>query len=310
MRQVFLTFDTEDFISENSISSLRSLLLCLRKHSFKAIFFVTGHMAEKLKGQNETIRLLEEHEIGYHSSSHSVHPTIFEFTDVENYEEAYKNALLRETSHINPLNGRIEGPGGIFSVRSLCSDREIRAYRAPGFCWSPPHSEALRDLGLRFDFSSKIAPIPIFYKGLTFYPYPTLLEWQGRPQEYRTFLSSALRRKFTVMGLHPSLFVNQDDWDAIYKKGNPDQIPPPHPRTSSEFKSRMQSLNLFLEQARRVERTGLIKVTSDLKNADANLTVSRKQVEDIFEFSMRWPRRVFKYEPRYLRNHFLKFFAM
>src|SRR3990172_8970078 len=116
MGQVLLTFDTEDFISENSVSSLRMLLLRLRKHGFKALFFLTGHIAEQLKGEDEVIHLLEEHEIGYHSSSHSVHPTIFEFTDVEDYEEAYKNAILRETSHINPLNGHIEGEGGILTV--------------------------------------------------------------------------------------------------------------------------------------------------------------------------------------------------
>lgn len=310
MGQVLLTFDTEDFISENSISFLHSLLLCLNKYDFKALFFVTGHMAERLQDYPEITSLLREHEVGYHSSSHSVHPTIFEFTDVERYKDAYDAALVRENSHINPLNGQIEGKGGIFSVRSLCSNKEIVAFRAPGFCWSPPHSEALRDMDLTFDFSANIDSIPIFHKGLTFYPYPTLLEWQGRVSDYRVFLSSAVRRKFTIIGLHPSLFVNQNDWDSIYQAGNPKSLTCPRPRTDSEFKSIFKSFDLLLKRAKRIERIGLIEVVADLKKSETNLTLTKNQVEEICEHSLRWPRRVFKYEPKYIRNHFFEFFAI
>ena len=148
-------------------------------------------MAERLEGHAGITSLLEEHEIGFHSSSHSVHPTIFEYTDVASYEKAYEIALVRETSHINPLNGQMEGKGGIFAVRSILGDKEIVAYRAPGFCWSPPHTEALRDLGVKFDFSSILAPTPVFYKGLTFYQssYGAIhdltlgVQWKGQKEK-------------------------------------------------------------------------------------------------------------------------------
>jgi len=310
MHQVLLTFDTEDFISENSIWFLHSLLLCLEKYDFQALFFVTGHMAERLKDHKEITSLLEEHEIGYHSSSHSIHPTIFEFTDVESYEKAYETSLIRETSHINPLNGQIEGKGGIFAVRSLCRNREITAYRAPGLCWSPPHSEALRDMGLEFDFSTKIAPIPVFYKGLTFYPYPVVREWQGRLSDYRVFLSSALKRNVTVVALHPDFFVNQSNWDSIYHEGNPKSIASPFPRATSKFNSMFHSFELFLKRAKHIERMGLIEVDSDLRRSEENLTITKARVEEIYKHSMRWPRLFFGYEPKFLRQHFSEFFAM
>ena len=308
MGQVLLTFDTEDFISENSMWFLRSLLLCLKKYDSKALFFVTGHVAERLAGQTEIAGLLEEHEIGYHSSSHSVHPTIFEFTDIESYKEAYETALLRETSHINPLNGQIEGKGGIFAVRSLWSDKDVKAYRAPGFCWSPPHSEALRDLGLTFDFSSNIASSPVFYKGLTFYPYPVLREWQGHPSGYRIFLSSATRKKVTVICFHPSYFVNQTNWDSIYYKGNPKHVVCPRPRANSEFQSMFHRFELFIKRAKHIQDVGLIKLTTNLAKSRENIVITKDKVEEIYEHSMRWPRMFFGYEPKYLRNHFLKFF--
>ncbi len=83
MPKLFLTFDTEDLISENSVQGLKRLLEALKKYGMTALFFITGNMAEKLSDFPETIDLLDEHQIGYHSSSHSVHPNIFEFTDVK-----------------------------------------------------------------------------------------------------------------------------------------------------------------------------------------------------------------------------------
>ncbi|MFX1521737.1 MAG: polysaccharide deacetylase family protein [Promethearchaeota archaeon] len=130
MHDVFLTFDTEDFISKNSVQILRSILEGLRKYDLKAIFFITGHMAEKLEDFDEVVELLSEHEIGYHSSSHSVHPTIFEYTDLADYNEAFRISLERETAHINPLTGEIEGKGGIFSLRTLFHKKQIRLFRS------------------------------------------------------------------------------------------------------------------------------------------------------------------------------------
>jgi hypothetical protein len=78
-------------------------LIILENHGLNALFFISGHMAEKLSLFPSTVSLLNKHQIGYHSSSHSVHPTIFEFTDIEDYDEAYRASLERETAHINPL---------------------------------------------------------------------------------------------------------------------------------------------------------------------------------------------------------------
>jgi peptidoglycan/xylan/chitin deacetylase (PgdA/CDA1 family) len=310
MIQVLLTFDTEDFIGENSISILHRLLLSLKELDLKALFFVTGYMAEKIKACSEITHLLEEHVIGYHSSSHSVHPTIFEFTDIANYEKAYKISLIRETSNVNPLNGRIIGKGGILSVRSLCKKTDVLAYRAPGFCWSPPHTEALRDLGIKFDFSTNIAVFPVFYKGLTFYPFPTLREWSGRlgTHYYHLFISSVLRKKMVVICLHPNWFVSGDTWDSIYHKGNPQRIKRPSLRSSCEFKSIFRSFTLFLKRAKHMENIGLIEINPNLRKSDTVFSVNKEGIENIYEHSMRWPKQFFGYKPKYLREHFYEFF--
>jgi len=150
----------------------------------------------------------------------------------------------------------------------------------------------------------------VFYKGFTFYPYPALLEWRGTGSDYRVFLSSALRRKITVIGLHPSLFVNQENWDAIYQQGNPQRITPPQPKTDSQSRLLFKSFDLLLKRAKRLERLGLLRVGVDLIESEKVLAMTANQVEEVCEFSLRWPKNVFKYEPKHMRNHFFKFFEI
>lgn len=310
MGKVILTFDTEDFTNWNSISILRRLLLCLAKHDVKGIFFITGHMAETLTEHKEIVRLLNRHEIGYHSSSHSVHPAIYEFTDIENYEKAYEIAATREKSHINPLNGQIEHEGGILALRSLFKGKEIVSFRAPGFCWSPSHSEALRDLGLRFDFSANISQSPAIFKGITFYPYPSFFDWNNRPSSYKEFFLSVLKDKFTVMVWHPSMFLHQNQWDSIYYAGNPEQISSPILRPSSEFQSLFRGFELFLMRTKSIEKTGLIDMVPNLRmaNEDFSPKITASVIEKVYQSSVWWPEHVFNYKPKHIRNHFQKFF--
>ena len=118
-------------------------------------------MAEKLSSFPDTVELLCEHQIGYHSSSHSIHPTLFEFTDVESYEEAYQTSIIRETAHINPVTGEVEGSGGIQALRRLFPKKQIDSFRAPGYCWTPPHLDAMKTLGIKYDFSTNISIAPV-----------------------------------------------------------------------------------------------------------------------------------------------------
>lgn len=265
-------------------------------------------MAEKLQHHPEIIDLLEKHEIGYHSSGHSVHPTIFEFTDVESYKEAYEISLKRETSHINPLTGAIEGKGGFLLLQDLFPSKKITAYRAPGHCWSPPHTEALRDLGIKFDFSTALSKEPIQYKGLTFYPYDIIAKWDNKIFNYYLFWLTFARSKYIVIGLHPSLFLTHDGWDNIYLKKNPTEIVPPKPRELDEVKSLYRGFDLFLRQIKQLEKMKLIEVTSQLVISKKSINITEEIINECYIRSIRWAKKAFGYNPKYLHRHFLKFF--
>ena len=95
MKSLFLTFDVEDYVNEKSLVALKRVLEILEENELRAIFFITGYMAKKLKRYPTIVDLLENHEIGYHSTSHSVRPIIAEYTDIEDYGEAIRIAFFR-----------------------------------------------------------------------------------------------------------------------------------------------------------------------------------------------------------------------
>jgi peptidoglycan/xylan/chitin deacetylase (PgdA/CDA1 family) len=309
-----LTFDTEDFISENSVAGLHSILELLKKYELPSLFFITGNMAEKLSNFPATVDLLSEHQIGYHSSSHSVHPTIFEFTDVESYEEAFQTSLIRETAHINPLTGAMEGPGGIHALKALFPKKQIVAFRAPGYCWTPPHLEALKTLGMTCDFSTNISIEPMGYHGITFYPFTILLaNWRGGIRQHSYLQRLTLMRETSVLTIHPGTMVNRLDWDLIYYSKfnnfnlNPTNLAEPPARSPAEVASIFHKFDLLLRHLRTLQKAHLLKVTSTLKTANKTLCPTLKDAEKCYNLSVKWAEG-YGYNPKFLHGHFIQFF--
>ncbi|MCD6242841.1 polysaccharide deacetylase family protein [Candidatus Bathyarchaeota archaeon] len=309
MHRVFLTFDVEDFINPNAIFALQRILELLEKYNIRAIFFITGHMAEKISNYSEIIERLKYHEIGYHSSSHSVHPTIPEYTDVKSYKKAYEESIRRETSHINPLTGKIERDGGIHFLQDLFYSKKIRAFRAPGMCWTPPHLEALKSLGIEHDFSTNLTCSELVsYKGLTFYPYTVTQQWNGTIYDYECLLFSILRNKITILDLHPTLFVNRIEWDFIYRKGNPKKLMNVPKRPKKEIQELFNSFELLIKRIDFLRKIKLIKTDPSFSASNKKLSIRKKQVNKCYEKSMQWAIGCFNYHPKFIKSHFDYFF--
>jgi peptidoglycan/xylan/chitin deacetylase (PgdA/CDA1 family) len=316
LHSFFLTFDTEDFISENSVPGLHNILEHLKKYELPAFFFITGNMAEKLSNFPATVDLLSEHQIGYHSSSHSVHPTIFEFTDVESYEKAYQSSLIRETAHINPLTGEIEGSGGIHALQALFPRKQIVAFRAPGYCWTPPHLEALKTFGITYDFSTNISIEPISFRGITFYPFTILTNnWQGGIRLHSYLQRLTLKREISVLTIHPSTMVNQLEWDLIYypkynnSKLNPANLAQLPARSPAETASIYNRFDLLLRHLTTLQKFHLLKVTPELKTTNKTLCSTSIGVAKCYKMSIEWAKG-FEYKPKFLYEHFTRFFEI
>jgi hypothetical protein len=253
------------------------------------------------------VDLLSEHQIGYHASSHSVRPAIFEFTDVENYQQARKISLERETASINPLTGEIEGKGGILLLRELFPHRQIASFRAPGHCWTPPHLEALRTLGITFDFSTNLSSTTINFEGTTFYSYPTLGHWEGKRWEYRRLLTSVLKKKLIVLTCHPSLLVNKTAWDSIYFYSNPKTLTSPSPRTPAEARHLLHNFDSLLSNISTLRKMQIINTTPKLESTNNTLKLTDSGIRECYNWSMRWAISL-HHHPKFIFNHFLEYF--
>jgi hypothetical protein len=313
---LILTFDVEDFMNDASTRALVVILKLLRKYDLRSLFFVTGNMAERLGKYPDILRLLDSHEIGYHSSSHSVRPIIPEFTDVESYSKAIEMSLIRETSHINPLTGELEGEGGIRILKETFDNKNIVSFRAPGFCWTPPHLEALQKLGIKFDFSARLygkgllRDQKVAFRGIVFYPFPKYLEFWVNPMHLTSLLSSEPSgQRLLCLSSHEWSLAVSEPWDLIYYRSNPTS----HPRkvANSSFRSidRLLRFDVSLRGIKMLERLGALSVTSTLdEQASTQLEASTVNVAETYRFSMRWATHYFNYNPKYVLSHFLRYF--
>jgi hypothetical protein len=313
--KLFLTFDCEDFINPLSINALNYALELLKKYDFRAIFFLTGSLCENLRSFPNIIDLLKEHEIGYHSSSHSVHPAIFEYTDIADYEEASRISLDHETKRINPFTGEPEGRGGFLLLRDLFPRNRIVAFRAPGFCWSPPHMVALERLGIEFDFSTDISEVPIHYGQITFYPLAEggfSLMLMGRSL-FRSFLR--IREEFfcphsqySLLLFHPESLVNKVFWDAIYYDGNPRRLSRAPAKSADEVAYSLRKFDLFLNRARFLKRDGVLEVTPPLQKGMVKKHFTNAEIIRSYRRSLQWAEKHFAYRPKFLLKHFFRYF--
>lgn len=311
---VLLTFDVEglppreDIFNNAALMCLHETLDLLENADFKGVFFITASAAEQISKHPYLVQRLTCHQIGYHSTSHSVGPRIIEYTDVPSYDDAVAISLRRETSHINPKTGQIEGRGGILALKEAFLKKDIVCFRAPFFGWSPPHLEALTKLGIRFDFSSNISDNPVSFKGITFYPSPipiddgfeaTIVHREPKSIFPKPIFSILLRRKVTVLSMHPSalflksLFVGRDKYEM---GGN------------ARTKFFICLLRLLLDRIRLLQKTNLVEVTSSLTQNWQPLYLEKIDVERIYRRSVQSLVHLFNCTPQFVLAHFIHFF--
>src|SRR5258708_28767776 len=78
---VILWFDTEDYLLPADDDATKRLCEMLTQRGIRATFKLVGEKARVLekRGRTDVISALKNHDIGYHSNFHSVHPTVSEY---------------------------------------------------------------------------------------------------------------------------------------------------------------------------------------------------------------------------------------
>ena len=98
MTEILFSFDTEDYVNARGAEGILGAAELLHKAGVKGNFVLVARLAQALVkwGRTDVIDALQNHELGLHSLSHTYHPCINEYTDLEDFEEAKKILLEQE----------------------------------------------------------------------------------------------------------------------------------------------------------------------------------------------------------------------
>ena len=218
MTNVILSFDTEDIINERGADGIYRCARILREEGVRGCFNIIGLLPDVLLewGRADVFEELSYHEIDYHSYTHSIHPTINEFTDEENYHSTY-NAFIKSESE------------GIEKVKSAFKRDRLPAMCVPGNCTSYLAHYAYASLGFDFfsgdDIYDKVQYRPVYCCNTVSLHYAKSLDrilFTDSQEEISKFIEDSARKKHTMVFYHhPQRSICKSFWDADnYNKVN------------------------------------------------------------------------------------------
>lgn len=221
---VVLWFDTEDYILPPSDDAAKRLADFLTQQGVRATFKVVGEKARTLerRGRKDVIASLQQHEIGYHSNTHSQHPTPAEYESVLDWHTGVEEFTRRERPGFEDVRR-------VFGKAPCC-------YGQPGSSWAPQAFEALHNWGVRvyLDEGAQVGldGRPFWYGGLLNI-FNTAEGEKLRPNEnwdnleqskanFRNFyarMSSQPHGGLISLYFHPCEFIHQWFWDMNFANG-------------------------------------------------------------------------------------------
>ena len=217
---VLLWFDTEDYILPQSDEAAKRLAVFLTDQGISATFKVVGEKARTLerRQRQDVIGALSRHDIGYHSNTHSQHPTVAEYEEPLDWRQGVDEFTRRERP-------------GFDDVARIFGKKPV-AYGQPGSSWAPQPFAALHKWGVPvyLDEGKEVGlrGRPFWYGGLLNI-FNTQEGSQLRPNADWSNLDAAkarfqdiylrmtTRKAGGVISLyfHPCEFVHQQFWDAV-----------------------------------------------------------------------------------------------
>jgi hypothetical protein len=246
---VLLWFDTEDYILPQSDDAAKRLAVFLTQQGIPATFKVVGEKARTLqrRQRQDVISAIAQHEIGYHSNTHSQHPTVAEYEANLDWDVGVEEFTRRERP-------------GFDDVAHIFRKTPV-AYGQPGVSWAPQAFPALQKWGVRvyLDEGKQVGlrGRPFWYGGLLNI-FNTREGEQLRPDATWSNLDMAkVRFQDSIVALksrkaggvisvyfHPCEFVHKEFWDAVnFRDGAnppPDQWKLPAVKTPEETEKAFQ----------------------------------------------------------------------
>lgn len=211
--KILFCFDSEDYTAPRSADMLVRLADTLGSHGVVGHFMVVGLLAEYIEKAKRTdvTEALKDHDIGFHTYGHSLHPTLSEYTDIESYEEA--QVLLESEERAAETVKRV------FDRERLC------AAVPPGSAISYAAMYRYAEIGIPCyaDSPLKEAESPVWMCNELHVPYNYALEdFLFYPEFYiDRFLDFLHEKKQVTLYNHPNMICFSEFWDKVnYDKKN------------------------------------------------------------------------------------------
>lgn len=217
---IVLWFDTEDYILPASDDSVLRIARFLTSQDVRATFKVVGEKGRTLerRKRRDVIAALSQHEIGYHSNTHSQHPTVAEYESPLGWEAGAEEFARRERPGFEDLTR-------IFGRAPTC-------YGQPGSSWAPQPHAALRQWGVRvyLDEAQHVGlnGKPFWYGGLLNIfntkegpelrpndDWTNIVESKAKFQSFYERFSAQPEGGLISLYFHPCEFIHQEFWDAV-----------------------------------------------------------------------------------------------
>jgi len=290
---VLLWFDTEDYILPQSDDAAKRLALFLTQQGITATFKVVGEKARVLQQRNrqDVIGALARHEIGYHSNTHSQHPTVAEYESTLDWASGVEEFNRRERT-------------GFDDVAHIMG-KTPTAYGQPGSSWAPQAFPALQKWGVRvyLDEGRQVGlkGRPFWYGGLLNIfntqegeqlrgneDWSNLDAAKAKFQEFYFRMTSRKEGGVISIPFHPCEFVHQKFWDAVnFAEGaNPPrdawQLPPVKtPEESERAFKYFEDLVVFMKSFPRVDFVTASQAADLFRDQAQKHVFSRQEIADI-----------------------------
>lgn len=259
---VLLRFDTEDILTPESDDAALALAELLSRQGVRATFPITALKVDALldRGRQDVLQALGRHQVGFHSTSHSYHPTIAE--ELEGLGGAEAVAAFSAREH-----------AGFMRVAEVFGEAPT-VYTQPGGNWTAEAIPALSSWGVHCFYSESwngyidIGGRPMVLVGVHHWAAPVSVPkpWLSQLPELHDQALQMVRRAIEEqsaggrLGLvnavtHPTELVTTRFWDAVpFGAGvnaAPGSLTPPPLRPRQQVSQALQSFTAWVAAVRK-----------------------------------------------------------
>ncbi len=252
---LYACFDVEDLVHPDSDDIAMDIANVLAADGIVASMFVVGEKARlwERRGRKDVISAVGYHDVGYHTNTHSIHPTIAEYLADKGWEDGVAEAVRQEESGVHDL-ARIFG-------------RYPSAWATPGSSWGPQIPAAMREVGVPATVYAQVRAGEggacwfageFNYTDFIYFPggedaYADDARFEAALPQLLDEVSAAQQRGMDCLGLfvaHPTRLRYTKFWDALnYNRGQntpPAEYKVAPRRTDEQYQTSLRNLHRLM----------------------------------------------------------------